>query len=413
MKKRYFRHFFYSVIGLDIIASTYQTYLILQLKLSGISVITTILLLVNLCIISIVIINILSCSFQKIKENSINIKLSLTTTFILLLIIELFLRYGLSVHTTYMERQGVFHYVSMFQKQHTSWFHTFQPSSKLVYSTPEYQYEAKINSEGLREVEIPIQKKESEFRIITLGDSFTEGAGVDYESSWPRVLEKRLSTKYSDKKITVINSGVSGSDPFFEYMLLSHRLLKYQPDLVVIAINSSDIFDISIKGGMERFLPDGEVEYRKKSPWWEYVYAASFISRHIIHDLYGVDHEFKKPGEKEIEQAYSLEQIYGSLFEFNTLSVENNFKLLVIFHPHLHEISRTEFIFNDIISRLKTETDIHVLNMVEYFSRYVDKNKIDMKDYYWPIDYHHNKKGYKLFAESVYDHIKEIDLINF
>ena len=45
--------------------------------------------------------------------------------------------------------------------------------------------------------------------ILFLGDSLSEGLGVDEQQSFPRLVERNLRAKKYD--VTVINGGVSGS----------------------------------------------------------------------------------------------------------------------------------------------------------------------------------------------------------
>ena len=49
-----------------------------------------------------------------------------------------------------------------------------------------------INSKGLRDREIAVQRRPGVFRILMLGDSLTFGWGVPQDSTIPKLLEKRL-----------------------------------------------------------------------------------------------------------------------------------------------------------------------------------------------------------------------------
>src|SRR5262245_1153152 len=50
-----------------------------------------------------------------------------------------------------------------------------------------------VNRHGERDDEFPAEKPEGELRILVLGDSFTMGANVAQDATYPQVLEKLLA----------------------------------------------------------------------------------------------------------------------------------------------------------------------------------------------------------------------------
>lgn len=91
------------------------------------------------------------------------------------------------------------------------------------------------NSEGIRsEREIPYKKEKNEFRILVLGDSWVFGLNVDDKQTFCHILEQKLSAKYTDKKITVINGGCPGYCLAQGYLFLLYRGIKYKPDLIIV-----------------------------------------------------------------------------------------------------------------------------------------------------------------------------------
>lgn len=97
----------------------------------------------------------------------------------------------------------------------------------------EFEYRSQFNSEGLRDIEQTKSKPKGEYRILLLGDSFTEGFGVEYDDTWCSVLKRKLN-KDSTNRVNIINGGFSGSDPFFSYHIFKEHLISYNPDLVYI-----------------------------------------------------------------------------------------------------------------------------------------------------------------------------------
>jgi len=78
----------------------------------------------------------------------------------------------------------------------------------------------------------------TEYKIVFLGDSLTEGLGVAKTSAFPHRVEKKIHED-GYKNVKVINSGVSGATS----ASLKSRIpwvLKSNPQMVVLAIGAND-----------------------------------------------------------------------------------------------------------------------------------------------------------------------------
>ena len=356
------------------------------------------------------------CLLKKEKYLA-NTRLFFGTVLVLWIITELFLRFAVCRYDSYSENKRLAFYISPYLAKETVSFspwqkplHVYHSNDSKVISCDEYEYDLITNSEGIRDKEIAEQKMNDEFRIIGLGDSFTEGRGAPSDSSWVKLLENRLQQVFADKKITTINAGISGSDPFFEYDLLQERLLKYEPDLVILALNMSDVEDVIVRGGTERFQDDGTIRYND-GPKWEWLYATSYIFRHIIHDVFGYDRLLLKPAERNIRQEQSIEKIFSCIKKFAQFGRLKKFELLVVFHPMLHEVLVKNFKYDKLIKKVRSETNINVLNLLDYYILEGKMSPETVLEYYWEKDQHHNSKGYELFAKGVYDSILSKRLI--
>ena len=92
-----------------------------------------------------------------------------------------------------------------------------------------------INSFGFRGVEISKEKPENVYRIIMLGGStlFGYGASSD-ETTIPGFLQKKFETTDSDFKVEIINAGSSGAYSKTETLYVKHKLLDFDPDLIIV-----------------------------------------------------------------------------------------------------------------------------------------------------------------------------------
>ena len=114
----------------------------------------------------------------------------------------------------------------------------FPPDSTARYQTSEFDFVADINSLGLRDREIRVDKGKT-FRILCFGDSYTFGWGVNIENSWPRKLERYLLSK-GVKDVEVINCGQGGmyTRIYKNYMEKAVPLLR--PDLILVGVSQLD-----------------------------------------------------------------------------------------------------------------------------------------------------------------------------
>ena len=342
------------------------------------------------------------------------IRLLLATVSALLFVVEIFLRYGLGLHATYMERNGESGYQSAFGSMTPFWFQVFSPNVEIRQPRTEFNHVRTTNSLGLAEREVSSEPSANEYRILALGDSFTEGVGTVDDSTWVRALGRKLTSAFPDKSITAINAGISGSDVYYEYMLLKERLLDLQPDLVIVAINNSDVNDIMVRGGMERFQADGTTVYGNSPPSWEWIYGISFIFRSIVHDVLGYDWLFMTPDEAVAAQRQALAQITTAVDAFVRLAREEGFRLLVVTHPHEGEMRTHNYFrgFGEVVADLANDTSIASIDLLDYYTVNGIITEETAAEFWWRLDAHHNGRGYEVMGDAIADAIKRLQIIS-
>jgi lysophospholipase L1-like esterase len=118
------------------------------------------------------------------------------------------------------------------------------PGIDIIQIGPETRTHVKINREGLRDVERPRAKPPGVTRVLVLGDSMIEGLQVELPETMPKQLEQRLQAMLPQRRIDVINAGVSGSSGPYALQYLKEEGLSYAPDVVVVTFTSrNDIED--------------------------------------------------------------------------------------------------------------------------------------------------------------------------
>jgi lysophospholipase L1-like esterase len=112
-------------------------------------------------------------------------------------------------------------------------------------------WDISLNADGFREREFH-EKSPSAFRIICLGDSWTFGANVGHEETYPRQLEQLLEHEFRGSDFEVLNLGVLGYSSYQGLELLKKEALALNPDLMVIAFAMNDS---SIAGYRDKDIP--------------------------------------------------------------------------------------------------------------------------------------------------------------
>ena len=288
------------------------------------------------------------------------------------------------------------------------------PNASFIDKQDEFSYKNDCNSDGLRDCNHSIEKERDEYRIICIGNSFTEGVGAPQDSTWPKLLEDKLKLQ-SKRKISVFNAGKSGSDSFFGYMLLKERLLKYKPDMVLLAIGFTDVQFYRFRGGFERFTKDG-YKYRE-APAWEQLYALSYICRFITNDIMQYDH-FLSPDEYKVEAVRAVRAINDCIEQFYKLAISEHFKLIVVFFdPEKKGSEQGKFYVNGKLPYLNIIQSTERKNIpfiaLSKYNRNVEKlSPSAYQSYYWPINQHPTSKGYDLIARGVEWNLKKMGVLD-
>jgi acyl-CoA thioesterase-1 len=134
--------------------------------------------------------------------------------------------------------------------------------------------------------------------ILFLGDSLTEGLGVSKEQAYPHLIQTMIQAKL-DKKIKVINGGVSGSTTS-DALARLQWYLKQKPDIVFIALGTNDgLRGLNLKQTQENL--EEIITHAKNSN------AKVLLSGMLLPPNYGLDYTqaFQKIYEK-IKEKHSL-----------------------------------------------------------------------------------------------------------
>jgi hypothetical protein len=119
------------------------------------------------------------------------------------------------------------------------------------------------NDRGLRDSRnFAYDKTPGTLRVLSLGDSHTQGYEVRQDATFSAVLERYLEAH--SVKAQVLNAGVSGFSTAEELAYLISEGYKYKPDIVVVGFYAND-FEDNLKAGLFGLDDKGRVVEKSRS----------------------------------------------------------------------------------------------------------------------------------------------------
>lgn len=126
-------------------------------------------------------------------------------------------------------------YLRKFSQYHEKIGWVKKPDVEGYFQRGDVKIHEKLNSKGLRSPEYGYEKPANTYRILFLGDSFTEGYDVEFESLFSTILEKKLKAAYPNfLRFETINAGTGGYSNDQEFLYYQLEGCKYSPDLVIM-----------------------------------------------------------------------------------------------------------------------------------------------------------------------------------
>ena len=144
---------------------------------------------------------------------------------------------------------------------------TLRPEASGWFSAEGRSY-VQISPTGRRDREHALAKPPATYRIVVLGDAYSEAMQVPLEKAYWAQLPARLAACgfQPGRRIEALNFSASGYGTAQEYLLLQSAAIRYRPDLVLLQFtNGNDVRNNSFALSEEhdkpffRFGPDGEL----------------------------------------------------------------------------------------------------------------------------------------------------------
>jgi len=317
--------------------------------------------------------------------------------------------------------------------------HDLKVSYKAVERWGPTSYELRTNSMGFRDQDTrTVKLSDSRYRILFLGDSFTQGLGCAYEKTFVGLTANSLGPN----EYEVLNGGVVSYSPKLYHLKLKYLLevKKMKLDAVVVFLDISDIQDEIVYGlfypdqlqsGMpiHAFLKNNSLIYYAINGFFDipldrHKDVSSQISaglrsmckrmRNLVIPEKEID-VYEKYASERAEWAYDKEVFdkwgrkglglaTAHMEKIHDLCVSNKIPLLMAIYPWPCQILRRELasIHTEHWAGFCAAKNIPLLNYFPVFINMPDKTPPQVIDnYFLSGDVHWNEQGHQLIAEQL------------
>ena len=303
----------------------------------------------------------------------------------------------------------------------------------------QFSYEWTSDKYGFKNTEEIAKKKF--FKAIAIGDSFTEGMGVDTDKTYPSILSKEGFLTYN---LGVQGYSLSqslgalkmfGNNFNYEYILINYCMgTHYYRDEIVkkytqIKDEGKNTKKKRFSGGIWSFdNVDHKPEVRDQAYYvTSGIWLATSFVRQSIKNLFQTKIEVSNPKFKpytnwfvDIEKKISsmnpndFSLIEKPFLEINKFALKNNKKLIVIFHDYRgityyekatgKKLPKNTFEELNYLKNFFKKNNITLINFSKIAKDYVDgldADQIEKKLPYLEIDGHFNEIGYGLLVQEL------------
>ena len=259
-----------------------------------------------------------------------------------------------------------------------------------------------INSIGMRDREYGA-KGRNELRILSLGDSYAFGFGIELQDSYPKVVEEMLSERFPGTKFSVMNAAVSGFGTQQQILMYDRLREELEVDYVLATfVGSNDVH--------ENIKFSKRLEQKLNSPV-DFLDHHSHLVRLILRTVHPATFFLSNRWEPNID--YTIELLENLEGRFKSASLP--YLMLVI--PARHQIRQKVHAGSRWLSRLGMDWLImhqnskivmhfesHETPHINLYKPLVNHDRLE--DVSFTDDSHVNAIGHKVIAEAVFERIE-------
>jgi hypothetical protein len=239
-------------------------------------------------------------------------------------------------------------------------------------------------------------KRENEFRVIALGDSFTFGPEIHQDDAYPARLERILNHLDRSNRFSIFNFGVRGYSTAQELNLLKNTYKKVAPNLVLLQITLNDPELVPYRVTHPYLDAHGRVKLT--NPIFTYLHSLKLVVQRILNaQTYNEHTEYYS---KLFNNPVTYFHFKKSIQEIKRLLVANNIDLAAVVFPLFSNSLSKSYPFiechNKIHEILNTE-GIPFIDILHRFQR-LDPSRLQV---FPGVDSHPNEIAHRIAADKI------------
>jgi hypothetical protein len=249
-------------------------------------------------------------------------------------------------------------------------YKVMKPNNRaVVYGVP-----FQTNQLGFRDnaAGLPVREPGEE-RIVVLGDSYTSGAGVPFESLYTQTLERNLARTYAPPKLKVMNLATGGYNVLQMDFTLSEVGMSLGPAYVVVGILVSQDFDRMGLYEEARAIAFGKSP--SKPPWIDSLYltkAFGVYLQHIYHRVAGALAGETAAAAAAVHDKMDERRINEqALLHIQSTLQQRNIPLLVVLLPECYNFAKQQKAELPVIEFLR----LHNINYVDLLPSFISSGQ--------------------------------------
>jgi hypothetical protein len=323
--------------------------------------------------------------------------------------------------------------------------HKMVPNSRSSFRQQDFQYTQRVNNLGLRGDDVAEVKPANTFRVLTLGDSFTMGKGVEDRETFSQLLGRGLQQHVAacsgTTRIDVVNGGVDSYAPILSYIEARELFDRVQPDLIVHSLDVSDLIQEQAYRQIAVYDDRGELvgvpqEQRRTSISDK---VGAWVERHMFITRAALFYLIKRSGYRDFSVRAVVEQagfataaltlandseprerqwqdIFDSITKIKAFTVARGADYVLATYPWAHQVSDAEWVrgrdnfipkgaaasdrSRDTIRRMSQSGGIELIDLFPVFRAYRGSQPL-----YFDVDPHWTTTGHQVMAKGLEDHL--------
>ncbi|MFH2000974.1 MAG: SGNH/GDSL hydrolase family protein [Planctomycetota bacterium] len=251
-----------------------------------------------------------------------------------------------------------------------------------------------FNRFGFRDHDFEMKKKQGEYRIMALGDSFTLGVGVQLEHCWTEVLEKKLA-QFLARPVEVINAGfAAGHQPVMYEEWIKSDAMAFEPDGVIIGMCVNDMHP-----NIELLARIPPVIHK---PW------LGGYSRMLYRlQKYLAESKMPKEGVRDFSARVRADpepwnQVKEALISTKSFLDARGVRFIVVFLPALSGL-RGEYPYAKLFQMAREFCEEEQIEYMDLLDRFL--GCIDEEFWVHPTDQHPNPAGHRMIGEGIFEYL--------